>query len=242
MYNHVYQCYIELKNCRSTCQYFIPLQSNKNCHYRRLFQKSPWDLLLLILLEKEGKWTKYSFQDNTEWWQEEVPCPLDSSCYPQISKKESSFITLFEYGDDQALITLTALDHATIQELPNLFAPAFSAFTPFSLVAGGSYLWRNPDKNLVFVLDLLEELQGWTMYCHGLVLKVLIEYNQFCLVLLAPSWVIDCILVDIAWILSYMTINMQKLKWDRWKNKIVERSNCCKVSRFWLCLSCCWWA
>ena len=137
------------------------------------------------------KGAKYSFQDNTEWWQEEVPCPLDSSCYPQISKKESSFITLFEYGDDQALITLTALDHATIQELPNLFAPAFSAFTPFSLVAGGSYLWRNPDKNLVFVLDLLEELQGWTMYCHGLVLKVLIEYNQFCLVLLAPSWVIE---------------------------------------------------
>ena len=56
------------------------------------------------------------------------------------SPKESSFITLFESGDDQALITLTALDHVTVQELPNLFAPTFSAFTPFSLFAGGSYL------------------------------------------------------------------------------------------------------
>ena len=48
------------------------------------------------------------------------------------SPKESSFVTLFESGDDQALITLTGFDHVTFQELHNLFAPVFNAFTPFS--------------------------------------------------------------------------------------------------------------
>ena len=45
------------------------------------------------------------------------------------SPKESSFVTLFESGDDQALITLTGFDHATFQELHNLFAPVFNTFT-----------------------------------------------------------------------------------------------------------------
>ena len=62
------------------------------------------------------------------------------------SPKESSFVTLFESGDDQALITLTGFDHATFQELHNLFAPVFNAFTPFSRGADGSYLEVNPGK------------------------------------------------------------------------------------------------
>jgi hypothetical protein len=37
----------------------------------------------------------------------------------QQSPKESSFLTLFEPGDDQALITLTGFDHANLQELHN---------------------------------------------------------------------------------------------------------------------------
>ena len=45
--------------------------------------------------------------------------------------KGSSFVTLFDSGDDQALITLTGFDHAIFQELHNMFAPVFNAFTPF---------------------------------------------------------------------------------------------------------------
>ena len=63
------------------------------------------------------------------------------------SPKESSFATLFESGDDQALITLTDFDHATFQELHKIFAPFFNAFTPFSWGADGSYLEMNPGNN-----------------------------------------------------------------------------------------------
>ena len=43
------------------------------------------------------------------------------------SLKEPSFVTLFEPGDDQALIALTGFDHATFQELHKLFGPFFNA-------------------------------------------------------------------------------------------------------------------
>ena len=62
------------------------------------------------------------------------------------SPKESSFVTLFESGDDLALITLTGFDHATFQELYKLLAPAFNAFTPFSQGADDTYLEVNPSK------------------------------------------------------------------------------------------------
>ena len=55
-----------------------------------------------------------------------------------------------------------------------------------------------PAKNLVAVLDLLIALQGWQLFCHGLVLKVQLGCNQWCLGLLALPWVIDCVLVDVA--------------------------------------------
>ena len=61
------------------------------------------------------------------------------------SPKELSFVTLFVSGDDQALITLTGFDHATFQELHNLFTPVFNVFTPFSRGADGSYLEVNLD-------------------------------------------------------------------------------------------------
>ena len=78
---------------------------------------------------------------------------------------------------------LTGFDHATFQKIHNLFAPVFNAFTLFSQGADGSNLEVNPDKNLVGVLDLLISLQGWPLYCHGLVFKILLGYNQCCLVL-----------------------------------------------------------
>ena len=63
------------------------------------------------------------------------------------SLKDSSFVTLFESGDDQALIALTGFDHATFQELHKLFDPFFNAFIPFSWGADGSYLEMNPGNN-----------------------------------------------------------------------------------------------
>ena len=62
------------------------------------------------------------------------------------SPKESSFVPLFESGNDQALITLTGFDHATFQELHKLFAPVFNLLTPFSQGADGSYSEVNPRK------------------------------------------------------------------------------------------------
>ena len=50
-------------------------------------------------------------------------------CAALQSPKESSFVTLFESGDEHALIMLTCFDHATFQELHNLFAPVFNTFT-----------------------------------------------------------------------------------------------------------------
>jgi hypothetical protein len=60
------------------------------------------------------------------------------------SPKESSFVALFESGDDQSLIMLTGFDHATSQEHHKLFAPVFNVFTPFSWGADGSYFEVNP--------------------------------------------------------------------------------------------------
>jgi hypothetical protein len=76
------------------------------------------------------------------------------------SPKESSFVTLFESGDDQALITLTGFDHATFQELHNLFAPVFNAFTPFSRDADGSYLKVNPSKKSGDHLQSIDSIAG----------------------------------------------------------------------------------
>jgi hypothetical protein len=101
------------------------------------------------------------------------------------SPKESSFVTLFESGDVQALITLTGFDRASFQEPHKLLAPFFNAFTPFSRGADGSYLKVNPGKKLVTILDMLIALQGWQLCCHRLVLKGLLGYNQQCLGLLA---------------------------------------------------------
>ena len=97
------------------------------------------------------------------------------------SLKDSSFVTLFEPGDDQALIALTGFDHATFQELHKLFGPFFNAFTPFSWGADASYLEVNPGKKLVTILDMLIALQGWQLFCHGL-------YSRCCLGTINDVW------------------------------------------------------
>ena len=43
-------------------------------------------------------------------------------------------------------MTLTGFDHATFQELHNLFIPVLNVFTPFSQGVDGSYLEVNPEK------------------------------------------------------------------------------------------------
>ena len=89
--------------------------------------------LYLLLLEKEKekeKETKQKFpfktslnDDGKRRRDHQIPCAALQS------PKESAFVTLFESGDDQALITLTGFDHATFHDLHTLFAPVFNAFT-----------------------------------------------------------------------------------------------------------------
>ena len=104
--------------------------------------------LYLLLLEKEKeKETKQKFPFKTSLnddgkRRQDHPIP----CAALRSPKELAFVTLFESGDDQALITLTGFDHATFHDLHTLFAPVFNAFTPFSRDADGSYLELNINK------------------------------------------------------------------------------------------------
>jgi hypothetical protein len=90
---------------------------------------------LYLLFHEEEKRKEQSNLSKTMLDDDEKRC-----CDCQIphaalqSPKESSFVTLFESGDDLALITLTGFDYATFQELYKLFAPVFNAFTSFSLV------------------------------------------------------------------------------------------------------------
>ena len=104
--------------------------------------------LYLLLLEKEKeKETKQKFPFKTSLnddgkRRQDHPIP----CAALRSPKELAFVTLFESGDDQALITLTRFDHATFHDLHTLFGPVFNAFTPFSWDADGSYLELNINK------------------------------------------------------------------------------------------------
>ena len=161
--------------------------------------------------EGEKKGTKFSFQDNAGWCWEEVPWQPDSSCCPPIPKRVIICYLIWICwwpGSGHAHRN----DHATFQELHNLFAPVFNTFTPSpGMQMVHTWKWI-PTRNLVAILDLSIALQGWQLFCHGLVLKVMCGYNQYCLELLALPWVIGCILVDVAEILSNMTINMQNLK------------------------------
>ena len=96
--------------------------------------------LYLLLLEKE-KETKQKFPFKTSLNDDgKRHCDRQIPCAALQSPKESAFVTLFESGDDQALIMLTGFDHATFHDLHTLFAPVFNAFTPFSRDADGSYL------------------------------------------------------------------------------------------------------
>ena len=79
--------------------------------------------------------------DDAKWH-----CDHQIPCAALQSPKESSFVTLFESGNDKALMTLTGFDHATFQELHNLFIPVLNVFTPFSQGVDGSYLEVNPEK------------------------------------------------------------------------------------------------
>ena len=118
--------------------------------------------------------------------------------------------------------------------------PCFQCVSTLLLGAKGSYLKKNSDKNLVAIFDLriafLVIVLSWTS-TQGSAWVQLIMFG------VTGSTLNDWMsLVGNIWILFYLTKNMQILIWGQMKNKIVERSNCCKVSRSWQSLSCCWWA
>ena len=85
--------------------------------------------MYLLLLEKEKRKEQSTpfktmlDDDGNRCHDHQIPCAALQS------PKESSFVTLFESGDEHALIMLTCFDHATFQELHNLFAPVFNTFT-----------------------------------------------------------------------------------------------------------------
>ena len=84
---------------------------------------------------------------------------------PRISLQDvnaSSWRQLFYSENDQALITLTGLDHATFQHLLALFQPIFDTYTPFG--DGDDIEKKSPRgrKRTVTALDILGLVLAWT--------------------------------------------------------------------------------
>ena len=84
---------------------------------------------------------------------------------PRISLQDahkSSWRRLYYSENDQALITLTGLDHATFHQLLQLFHPIFDNYTPFG--NGDHIEKRSPRgrKRTVMALDILGLVLAWT--------------------------------------------------------------------------------
>ena len=73
---------------------------------------------------------------------------------------ESSFALMLESDHGQDQTTHIGFYHATFQDLHNLFAIAFNAFTPFSKCVDDPYLEVNSAINLVSLLNLLTALHA----------------------------------------------------------------------------------
>ena len=75
---------------------------------------------------------------------------------------ESSWRQLYYSENDQALITLTGLDHATFHQLLQLFQPIFDNYTPFG---DGDHIKKispRGRKRTVTALDILGLVLAWT--------------------------------------------------------------------------------
>ena len=118
-------------------------------------------LVLYLLLLKKEKDTKQKLPFKTSLNDDgKRCCDCRIPCAALQSPNESSFVTLFESGDDQDLIMLTGFDHATFHDLHTLFAPVFNAFTPFSRGADGSYLELNINKMSGGCLQSVDSIAG----------------------------------------------------------------------------------
>jgi hypothetical protein len=74
----------------------------------------------------------------------------------------SSWRRLYYSENDQALITLTGLDHATFQHLLHLFQPVFDNYTPFGEGDTIEKISPRGRKRAVMALDILGLVLAWT--------------------------------------------------------------------------------
>ena len=84
---------------------------------------------------------------------------------PRVSLQDahmSSWRRLYYSENDQALITLTGLDHATFQHLLHLFQPVFDNYTPFGEGDTIEKISPRGRKRAVMALDILGLVLAWT--------------------------------------------------------------------------------
>lgn len=98
---------------------------------------------------------------------------------PRISLQDankSSWRWLFHSENDQALITLTGLDHATFHYLLQLFQPIFDNYTPFG---NGDHIHKispRGRKRTVMALDILGLVLAWTR-TRGSLLSLQLQFG-----------------------------------------------------------------
>ena len=98
---------------------------------------------------------------------------------PRISLQDahkSSWRRLYYSENDQVLITLTGLDHATFHQLLQLFHPIFDNYTPFG--NGDHIEKRSPRgrKRTVMALDILGLVLAWT-WTRGALLSLQLHFG-----------------------------------------------------------------
>jgi len=95
----------------------------------------------------------------------------------------SAWRKLYEAGNDQAMITLTGFDCASFASLLLLFAPVFTAYTPFVPSGTSCFEWeKHPSrgrKRKIKPEDCLGLVLAWTR-TRGSLMSLQIIYNPNC--------------------------------------------------------------
>ena len=95
------------------------------------------ELLLAYLIEDDdqgkddGKVVKSQFLESLTVEERRLRYNRIPRC-ALTTTENSSFVRLFESGNDQALIAATGLDHVTFEYVKVRFEPMYMAYTPYS--------------------------------------------------------------------------------------------------------------